>query len=141
MAQDFVNSVLRTMNKDTASEKGYYFSSVIQVKGAKELIDGTVTDVSTLGVTEPDPRTVVIQLLNPAPDMLQLMGAYQIAPLHSPSFRQYGAAVFIDPAQVVSNGADIIKEIVPQGQVLLARNPNYWDAANVKIPFVRHLVT
>ncbi len=141
VGQDFVNGVYRTLNPDTASEKGYYFYSVIQVKGAKEISDGTSKDIATLGVTAPDPQTVVMQLLAPAPNMLELMGAFQVAPLHSPSFDKYGAAVFIDPAHVVSNGAYIIQEVVPQSHVLLARNPNYWDAANVKIPFVRYLVT
>jgi len=31
--------------------------------------------------------------------------------------------------------------VVPQSHVLLERNPNYWDAANVKIPFVKYHVT
>jgi oligopeptide transport system substrate-binding protein len=141
VAQDFVNGILRTLNPDTASEKGYYFYSVVQVKGAKELSDGTSKDPATLGVTAPDDRTVVIQLLAPSPNVLQIMGAFQVPPLHSPSFNQYGAAVFIDPTHVVSNGAYIIKEVVPQSHVLLEKNPNYWDAANVKIPFVKYHVT
>ncbi|MBH1973894.1 MAG: peptide ABC transporter substrate-binding protein, partial [Rhodobacteraceae bacterium] len=141
VAQDFVNSVLRTLNPDTASEKGYYFSSVIQVKGAAELADGSVKDPATLGVTAPDDRTVVVQMLAPSPNILQIMGAYHVAPLHSPSFAEFGAGVFIDPAHVVSNGAYIIKEVVPQSHVLLERNPNYWDAANVKTPFVKYHVT
>ncbi len=113
----------------------------MQVKGAKELSDGTAMDPGTLGVTAPDDRTVVFQLLAPAPDMLEIMGGFQVAPLHKPSFDQYGAAAFIDLAHMVSNGAYIIKEVVPQSHVLLARNPNYWDAANVKIPFVKYHVT
>lgn len=141
VAQDFVNGVYRTLNPDTASEKGYYFTSTIQVKGAAEISDGTSKDISTLGVTAPDARTVVIQLLAPAPFMLDLMGAFQLAPLHSPSFDKFGPGVFIDPANVVSNGAYVIKEVVPQSHVLLERNPNYWDAANVKIPFVKYHVT
>ena len=84
VAQDFVNGMLRRMNPDTASDKGYYFSSVIKIKGA---------------------------------------------------------AGFIDPAKVVSNGACVIKEVVPQSHVLLARKPNYWDAAKVMIPFVKYHVT
>jgi len=141
VAQDFVNGVYRTLDPATASEKGYYFTSTIQVKGASEISDGTSKDIATLGVTAPDPKTVVIELLTPAPFMLQLMGAFQMAPLHKPSFDQYGPGVFIDPAHVVSNGAYVIKEVVPQSHVLLERNPNYWDAANVKIPFVKYLVT
>ena len=104
VAQDFINGILRMLNPEAASEKGYYFSSVIQVKGAAELGDGTTKDPATLGVTAPDPRMVVFQLLAPAPDMLEIMGAFQVAPLHSPSFDKYGASVFIDPAKVVSNG-------------------------------------
>ena len=49
VAQDFINGILRRLNPDTASEKGYYFSSVIQVKGAAELGDGTTKDPATLG--------------------------------------------------------------------------------------------
>ena len=141
VAQDFINGMLRTMNPDTASEKGYYFSSVIQVKGAAGLVDGSVKDVSSFGATAPDARTVKVELLAPSPNVLQIMGAFQVAPLHSPSFAQYGAGVFIDPAHVVSNGAYVIKEVVPQSHVLLARNPNYWDAAHVQIPFVKYHVT
>ncbi|MGV8986135.1 MAG: peptide ABC transporter substrate-binding protein [Cypionkella sp.] len=141
VAQDFVNGVLRTLNPETASEKGYYFYSVIQVKGAKELSDGTTKDPATLGVTAPDDQTVLFQLLAPSPDMLEIMGAFQMAPLHKPSFDQYGAGVFIDPAHMVSNGAYVIAEVVPQSHVLLAKNPNYWDAANVHIHFVKYHVT
>jgi oligopeptide transport system substrate-binding protein len=141
VAQDFVNGVLRTLNPATASEKGYYFSSTIQVKGAAALNNGETTDAAGLGITAPDDRTVVVEMLTPAPHILDLMGSFQLAPLHSPSFAAHGAAVFIDPALVVSNGAYVIKEVVPQSHVLLERNPNYWDAANVKVPFVKYHVT
>ena len=141
MAQDFVDGMLRTMNPDTASDKGYYFSSVIQIKGAAALADGSVKDPATFGATAPDARTVKIEMLAPSPNVLDIMGAFQVAPLHGPSFDANGAAGFIDPAKVVSNGAYVIKEVVPQSHVLLERNPNYWDAANVKIPFVKYHVT
>lgn len=141
VAQDFVNGVLRTLNPDTISEKGYYFYSTIKVKGAEALANGETKDPAVLGVTAPDDRTVVVEMETPAPHILDLMGYFQMAPLHSPSFDAGGAAVFIDPARVVSNGAYVIKEVVPQSHVLLERNPNYWDAANVKIPFVKYHVT
>lgn len=141
VAQDFVNGVLRTLNPDTASEKGYYFYSVIKVKGAEALANGETKDAATLGITAPDDRTVVVEMETPAPHILDIMGAFQVAPLHKPSFDASGAAVFIDPSKVVSNGAYVIKEVVPQSHVLLEKNPNYWDAANVQIPQVRYLVT
>ncbi|NBZ87756.1 peptide ABC transporter substrate-binding protein [Stagnihabitans tardus] len=141
VAQDFVNGVLRTLNPETASDKGYYFYSVVKVKGAEALANGETKDAATLGVTAPDPQTVVFQLLTPAPHLLQIMGGFQMAPLYSPTFAEKGAASFIDAGNVVSNGAYTITEIVPQSHVLLTKNPNYWDAANVAIPQVKYHVT
>ena len=141
VAQDFVNSVARTLNPATVSEKGYYFYSVVQIAGAADIANGVTSDASALGVTAPDDRTVVIQLLTPAPHIMFILGAFQIPPLHTPSLEANGAAGFVDPAKVVSNGAYVFREIVPQSHVLLEKNPNYWDAANVAIPFVKYHVT
>lgn len=141
VAQDFVASVLRTLNPETLSDKGYYFYSVVQIAGAAALANRETTDPATLGVTAPDDRSVVIRLAAPAPHLLNILGAFQIPPLHGPSFQANGAAGFTDPGKTVSNGAYMFKEIVPQSHVLLVRNPNYWDAANVKIPQVKYHVT
>lgn len=127
VAQDFINGIYRELDPATASAKGYYFYSVLPIKGAKEISDGTAKDATGLGVTAPDDKTVVFQLMAPAPDLVQIMGSFQLAPLYKPGFDKYGAAMFIDPALVVSNGAYVIKEVVSQSHVLLARNPNYWD--------------
>jgi oligopeptide transport system substrate-binding protein len=140
-AQQFVDGFLRTLNPETATEKGYYFYSVVQIKGAEAMANGETTDPATLGVTAPDDRTVVIEMLTPAPHILDVMGAFQVVPLHGPSFAEHGAGAFIDPAKVVTSGAYLIKEVVPQSHVLMEKNPNYWDAANVKIPFVKYHVT
>ncbi|MDQ2066332.1 peptide ABC transporter substrate-binding protein [Xinfangfangia sp. CPCC 101601] len=141
VAQDFVNAVSRTLNPDTISEKGYYFYSTVSITGAAALANGETTDVSTLGVTAPDDRTVVITLDNPAPHLLYLMGAFQMSPVHSPSLEASGTAAFGDPTKVVTNGAYAIKEVVPQSHILLEKNPNYWDAANVSIEKVKYYVT
>ena len=140
-AQDYLAGFLRTLNPETATEKGYYFYSVIQIKGAKDLAEGTTTDPATLGITAPDARTIVVEMLTPAPHILDIMGAFQAPPLHGASFAANGAAGFIDPAKVISNGAYVIREVVPQSHVYLEANPNYWDAANVKIGKVKYHVT
>ena len=142
VAQDFVNGLMRTLLPETGSERGYYFTSVVQVVGAAAIVNGESTDISTLGMRAPDDRTVVIELENPAPHVMNILGgAFSMPPLHSPSVEAGGPGVFIDPAQVVTNGAYLIREVVPQSHVLLERNPLYWDAANVQIPFVKYHVT
>ena len=85
VAQDFVNAILRTLNPETASEKGYYFYSTIQVKGASGLANGETTDTATLGVTAPDARTVVVEMVTPAPHILDLMGSFQWHPCTAPA--------------------------------------------------------
>ena len=140
-AQQFVDGVIRTLTKETASEKGYYFYSVIKVKGAKDFSEDNTKGASSVAFTAPDEKTVVVEMLSPAPHILDLMGAFQLSPLHGPSVAAGGPAVFIDPARVVSNGAYVIKEVVPQSHVLLEVNPNYWDASNVKIKRVKYHVT
>ncbi len=141
VAQHYVDNLVRTLTKETASEKGYYFYSTIKIKGAKDFSDDNTKDPKSIGFSALDDNTVLVEMDAPAPYMLDLMGAFQMAPLHGPSFKANGAAGFIDPAKVVSNGAYLIKEVVPQSHVLLEANPNYWDAANVKIRRVKYHVT
>jgi oligopeptide transport system substrate-binding protein len=140
-AQDYVNGILRTLDPATGTDKGYYFYSVIEIVGAEAMAYGETTDPATVGISAPDDRTMVVQLLSPAPHVLTIMGCFAGSPLHSPSFEAHGPGTFVDPATVVSNGAYTIAEVVPQSHVLLVRNPNYWDAANVAIEQVKYHVT
>lgn len=140
VAQDFVNGLIRTIDPETASDKSYYYSSTIQIAGAAEFTEGTSKDPASVGISAPDDKTVVIKMLSPQPNMLYLMGSFHMPPLHKPSFEKFGAE-FIKPGNIVSNGAFIMTENVPQSHVTLVRNPNYWDAANVKPDKVIYHVT
>lgn len=140
VAQDFVNAVIRTLDAATASKKAYYFYSPFQVEGAKAFNAGENKDPKSVGISAPDDKTLVIKLINPAPNMLYLMGSFVMSPLHKPSFDKFGGE-FVKPENVVTNGAYIMTENVPQSHVTLVKNPNYWDAANTKIEKVVYHVT
>jgi oligopeptide transport system substrate-binding protein len=140
VAQDFVNGIIRTIDPRTASEKAYYFSSVIQVHNAQGFSAGEIKDAAEVGVSAPDDRTVVITLDQPAPHALNILNSFQTSPLHKPSFEKYGTE-FVRPGNLVGNGAFILKEFIPQSHVLLVKNPNYWGAADVKLDEVRYHVT
>jgi oligopeptide transport system substrate-binding protein len=98
------------------------------------------TNWSKVGISAPDAKTVVMKLDRPNPYALQLLNYYYISPLHKPSFDAHGND-FIQPANFVGNGAYVIKELVPQSHVLLVKNPNYWDAANVAVESIKYVVT
>lgn len=140
VAQDYVNSVIRTIDPATASDKSYYFSSTLQVVGAGDFTAGKTKDAATVGVSAPDEKTLVIKLLSPQPNMLYLMGSFHMPPLHKPSFDKFGGD-FIKPENIVVNGPYVMTENVPQSHVTLVKNPNYWNAASVKIEKVVYHVT
>ncbi len=141
VAQDFVNGVIRQLDPKTASPRAYYFSSLIPLVGGQEFIDAADKgDPKTVGISAPDDKTIVLKLKAPQPNLLLLVESYHIPPLHKPSFDKYGAD-FIKPENIVSNGAYMMTENVPQSHVTLVKNPNYWNAANVKIDKVVYAVT
>ena len=140
VAQDFVNGMLRTLDPKTGSEKAYYFYNVIQIIGAKGYNDGSVTDAAQVGIKAPDEKTVTLTMENPAPQAFFVLNSFETTPLHKPSWEKFGDK-FVEPGNQVGNGAYVLKENVPQSHVTLVKNPNYWDAANVKIDTVNYIVT
>jgi len=140
VAQDFVNGAERQENPETGSYKAYYLFTQLPITGAGDYNAKTLTDWSKVGIKAPDPRTVILQLDRPNPYALQLLNYYYISPLHKPSLDAHGAD-FIAPGNFVGNGAYVLKELVPQSHVLLVKNPNYWDAANVHVDSIKYVVT
>jgi oligopeptide transport system substrate-binding protein len=141
VAQDFVNGVIRQLDPKTASPRAYYFSSLIPLVGGKEFNEKKEGgDPKTVGISAPDDKTIVMKLKAPQPNMLYLVESYHIPPLHKPSFDKYGTD-FIKPENIVTNGAYVMTENVPQSHVTLVKNKYYWNAANVKIDKVVYVVT
>jgi len=140
VAQDFVNGAERQLNQKTASYKAYYLYTQLPLTNAADYNGQKITDFSKVGINAPDPNTVVLHFDSPNPYALQLLNFYYISPLHKPSLDAYGAD-FVSAEHFVGNGAYVIKELVPNGYALLTKNPNYWDAANVKVDAIKYLVT
>jgi oligopeptide transport system substrate-binding protein len=138
IAQDFVNGMKRLLEPNTASYKAYYLISNVVVSGAGPFNSGDQKDFATVGIKALDHRTIEMKLDRPNPHALELLNFYVVVPL--PPALASGED-FADPGKGFSNGAYMLKEVVPQSHILLVKNPNYWDAANVKIPAVKYLVT
>jgi oligopeptide transport system substrate-binding protein len=139
VAQDFVNGMRRVIEPETSSMKAYYLTLQVPIVGATEYNGGS-GDFSAVGIKAPDDRTVVINLTALCPQALILLNFYTTAPLHTPSWEAHKTD-FVNPGNAVTNGAYVTTEAVQQSHVLAVKNPNYWDAANVKIDAVKFLVT
>jgi oligopeptide transport system substrate-binding protein len=140
VAQDFVNGAERQENPQLASGKAYYLYTQVPVTGVADYNSKSLTDWSRVGISAPDPKTVVMHLDRPNPNTLRMLNYYYISPLHKPSFDAHGTD-FIQPGNFVGNGAYVMKELVPQSHVLLVKNPNYWDAADVQVESIKYVVT
>jgi oligopeptide transport system substrate-binding protein len=140
VAQDFVNGAERQLNQKTASYKAYYLYTQLPLTNAADYNGQKLTDFSKVGINAPDSKTVVMHLDAPNPYALQLLSYYYISPLHKPSLAAYGAD-FVSAEHFVGNGAYMLKELSPSAYALLVKNPNYWDAANVKVDQIKYLVT
>ncbi|WP_181702146.1 peptide ABC transporter substrate-binding protein [Chthonobacter albigriseus] len=135
-ADDFVYSWTRLLNPDEAAE---YAFMLHPVKGAKAYNTKT-GDVAGVGLKAIDAKTLEVTLERPTPYFLQLATHYTAIPVHKGNIEQFGKD-FTKPGNMISNGAYVLTGFVAGGEITAAKNPNYWDAANVKIDKVVYTLT
>lgn len=131
VAGDFVFAMRRILDPKFAAE---YCEILFPIKNAEKINKGQLP-VDKLGVTAPNPETLVIELENPAPYLPQLLTHYTTFPLPQHVVEKYQSD-WVKPGNHVSNGPFMLKEWRPHDHVRLVRNPKFYDAANVKLDSV-----
>ena len=102
------------------------------IKNGAELRAGKVQPAD-LGVKAPDDKTVVITLKNPAPYFMGLIASSFGAPGRADLVAKYGEAYGASADSLASNGPFILTEWKKEDHVTLVKNPNWWDAKDIKI--------
>lgn len=125
---DFVFALRRILDPKFAAE---YCELLYPIKNAVKVNKGDLP-VEQLGVSAPDPQTLIIELENPAPYLPQLLTHYTSFPLPQHILEKYQNS-WIKPGNMVSNGAYMLLEWRPHDHITLVKNPTFYDAANVKI--------
>lgn len=127
-ANDFEYSWKWVLNPENASE---YASILYAIKGAQayNLGEGAVED---LGIKVIDEKTIEITLEQPTPYFLELTAFKTMAPIHQATSEE-NPNWFAEGETHIGNGPYKITEWVHSGNIVLEKNENYWDAANVKI--------
>ncbi len=127
-ADDFVYSFRRLLDPATgARAAGLFFI----IEGG-QAIARKEREPTTLGVSAPDPATVVIRLEQPAPFFIQLLANSQGVPVPQHVIEEHGRG-WAKAGTMVSNGPYQLAERVPQTHIKLVRNPNFYDADSVAI--------
>jgi oligopeptide transport system substrate-binding protein len=131
-ADDFVYSFRRI---EDPKEAAGYANILYPIKNAEAINTAkpeAPVALDTLGVKAVDPKTLEITVERPTPYFITLMAHQTALPFHKAEIEKLGAD-FVKPGNMVSNGAFMLAENVANDHVTVVKNPNYWDAANVKI--------
>ena len=128
-AEDFVYSWRRLLDPATAAE---YASIMFPVKNAEKINSGEIKDLTQLGVRAIDDKTLEVTLENPTGYFLELLTHYTSFPVPKHVIDKVGSD-WVKPGNIVSNGAFRIIEWTPNSRVVAEKNPEFYDATNVKI--------
>jgi oligopeptide transport system substrate-binding protein len=132
-AADFVYSMQREVDPATAAPGA---ALLREVENAVEVMAGHKPP-SALGVSAPDPLTVEIRLSVQRP-ILPFILAFE-RPVPRAAIERWGAE-WTRPGHMVSNGPYALESWTPQADIVLRRNPHFFDAASVEIDTVHYVL-
>ena len=139
-ANDFVFAWQRAVDPANASEYSYMLSDIGQIVNAAEIIAGE-KDVSELGVTAVDDKTLEVQLNVSVSYFLSLMYFPTYYPVNQAFFESCGDTFATSPETTLSNGAFVLTSYEPAATAFeLVKNEDYYDADKVQLAGLNYQV-
>ncbi|AVX19891.1 oligopeptide transport system substrate-binding protein [Carboxydocella sporoproducens DSM 16521] len=129
-AKDFEYAWLRALDPKTASDYAY---QLYYLKNGEEYNSGKITDPAQVGVKAIDDKTLEVTLKAPAPQFLGLTAFSTLYPVNKKAVEANPEAWFKKPETMITNGPFKMKEWTPKQQIVVEKNPGYWDANTVKL--------
>ena len=136
VADDFVYAFRRLV--DPATGAGY--ASMLYVVRNAEAINTGKTNPDALGVRAIDPRTLEITLNAPTPYFLEMLMHQSTYPVHRATIERFGVD-WTRAGNLVSNGAFMLAERVPDDHIRIVKNPAFRAAVDVKLDAVVYYPT
>jgi len=133
-AADFRNAWLRAL---APAEKADYASFFDVIAGAKDYRLGKTKDASKVGVAVKGERVLEVRLAAPASYFTRLLCHHAFSPIHpsmlaAHDWKQRATFPVNGPFMIGTKGS---------AEIHLVKNPTYWDAASVKLPGIRILLS
>jgi ABC-type oligopeptide transport system substrate-binding subunit len=130
--QNFINAPERLVIKGDKKERAKQLEAEPKLKAAiegKELVPVTAEN---LGVEAVDDYTLRLKLYQPAPYFIQLIPHQLFRVVHQPSIERFGKN-WQRVGNIVGSGAFMLSVHRPYDELVVVKNPHYWDAANVRL--------
>ncbi|MDP6443453.1 MAG: peptide ABC transporter substrate-binding protein [Pirellulaceae bacterium] len=93
-------------------------------------------DFDHVGIVAVDRRTLRIELNNPVPYFINLLGFYPLFPVNKKCVETHGYPAWTKPQNIVTNGCFILHSRKVRDRIRMVRNPHYWDQENVHLDTV-----
>jgi len=133
-ADDFVYSLRRIMDPATGAK---YATVLYPIENAEAVNKGEM-EPAELGVEAVDEKTLRISLESPTPYFLELLTHQTALPVHPPSVEEHGAD-FVDPENMVTNGAYVLVSYTPNDRLVMEKSDTFHAVDGVAIERVEYL--
>ncbi|MCW5959523.1 MAG: peptide ABC transporter substrate-binding protein [Pyrinomonadaceae bacterium] len=134
--QKFINSPTRLTVPGDEKDQEKAIKQNPKLKAAFENTELVAVTAEDIGVEAVDDYTVRFKLKQSAPYFVGLLTHQFFAALHRPSIEKFGKE-WIKPENIVTSGAYRVSVWKPYDEMIIVKEPNYWDAANVKLDAVK----
>lgn len=128
-AQDYAFGIRRSADKETASPYANLLYPLVNGRA----VNAGEKDLSELGVETPDDYTLVLKLETPTPYFIDLVLQRVFFPQREDYVEQYGDQYSTDLGNIPMCGPFIISDMMINSEINYVKNPNFWNAENVKV--------
>jgi oligopeptide transport system substrate-binding protein len=135
-AQDFEYTWKKTLSPAFASK---YAQQLYFIAGA-EAYNTSKGSVDDVGIKALDENTLEVTLADPCPFFPSVIVHHAYYPVNK-KVDETNPKWSSDPTTFVSNGPFSMKSWVHQSKIETIKNPNYWDAASIKLNQIDYLLT
>lgn len=126
-ADDFVYSIRRIINAESASPMAMYYD---YIKNAQDILKGK-KPYSEIGIKAIDGKTLQIITENPVKNLDEF--AAKIPPQREDIIKKFDLGYGSDAEKLISSGAFKVKSWVHNSKIELVKNDKFWNAENVKL--------
>lgn len=136
-AHDFVFSWRRLVDPGTTEKPGIaseynFFAGVAGLANADAIVNGE-KPATDLGVKALDDYTLELTLDRPVPYLLGLLAFPALFPLNEKFVTEQGDQYALSPKNCISNGPWMLSEWNQGNDVVVVRNPTYYDNDKIKL--------
>ncbi len=128
-AGDFVYSWRRTLDPEVAADYSY---NLFYVKNAEEFYNNKAK-WEDVGIKALDDKTLEVTLKAPTSYILQIFARHELVPVRQDMVEKDPEGWAMHPETYMGEGPFQMTKWVHSDSIEFEKNPNYWDAKNVKL--------